>query len=408
MEMLSKQIEQTNQENILRCIERMDRVSRAGIAKQLGLSRTTVSAAVSRLAELKLVREDDAAEEPALGRGRPGIPVVLTTNVWYAAGAAFIDQQLLFVLSDLYGNAVEKLTLPVPDGCAETFLSVLTQGFSQLIARCPGKLLPMLGVGTPGMVNEGCICVASDMGWENVRVAEHIQRTLGYPSIVVNRNWASCMGEWQFGAGKGVSNLIYVGFNTGIAASIIIDGKLFTGAYHSAGEIGHTIVNRNGPLCNCGRRGCLHAYASERALLRRVSEYYAQNPAAVCAGDPLWAMLSHEQPLTVDAICRAAVSGQPVALETLNKAALYIGLSIGNLISMFNPQRVIVGGSFIDHAGRLLTDMIVDSVREHASPDSPVAVEITPWTLGRFSGPLGAALLVLERKRDLATAALVE
>lgn len=404
MELLTKQIEQRNQNNILQCIEQAGEISRAGVAKQLGLSRTTVSSAVARLLEAELVCEAGQAD-PSQSRGRPGIPLSLTKDVWYAAGAAFIDQELLFVLTDLGGRIIDRLAVPVPDGTAETFLACMSEGFAAITARCPGRLLPMLGVGSPGMINHGRIILASDMGWQDVDIAGHLERTCGLSSVVVNRHWASCLSEYHFGAGRGVRSLIYVGISTGIAASIILDGKLFTGADHIAGEIGHTVVKRNGPRCSCGRRGCLHAIASELALRRHVQEFYAAHPGPAVAPDPLWEAVRADGEAGIDAICRAASDGHPVAHAELETAALYLGLSISNLTSMFNPQRVVVGGSLIDHGGQLLTDLIIDSVREHGSTDTLDAVDIRPWTLGRYSGALGAALLVLDQKRALAVAA---
>lgn len=400
MELLSQQIEQRNQNNILRCIEQAGEISRAGVAKLLGLSRTTVSSAVARLLEAELVREADQADS-SQNRGRPGIPLLLTTDVWYAAGAAFIDQELLFVLTDLTGRIVERLAVPVSDGSAHAFLAALTEGFRAIIARCPGRLLPMLGVGSPGMINNGRIHWASDMGWSDVPIADHLLRTVGLPSIVVNRHWASCLSEARFGAGKGIESLIYVGISTGIAASIILDGKLLTGAHHSAGEIGHTVVNRNGPRCSCGRRGCLHAIASEIALRNHIKEHYATHPGPAMLADPLWQANQAGIEPDIDAICRAAAAGHPVALLELQTAALYLGLSISNLTSMFNPQCVIVGGSLIDHGGELFTELIIESVRAHGSADTLGAVDIRPWTLGRYCGALGAALLVLDQKRSL-------
>lgn len=405
MENMAKQIERRNQQNVLHVIEQEGEISRAGVAKRLGLSRTTVSNAVVRLMETSLVQETVQAGALA-GPGRPGIPLSLTENVWYAAGAAFIDQELLFALTDLRGRVVERVKVAVPDATSSTFLAKMVEGFALLLKKCPGRLLPMLGVGSPGMVNHGSIVRASDMDWDNVPIADTLKRELGYPSIVINRHWASCLSEYHFGAGRGVRSQIYVGVSTGIAASFITDGRLLTGAYHSAGEIGHTVVNRDGPRCICGKRGCLHAISSENALKTHVGEYYAAHPGPATEPDALWEIFRAGRAPDIDAICGAAAAGHPVALRELQTAALYLGLSIGNLVSMFNPQRVIVGGSLIDHGGELLTGLIIDSVREHASRDTPVAVEILPWALGRASGPLGAALMVLEEKRELAIKAL--
>jgi len=405
MEVLGKQIEQQNQLNVLRCIEEMHEVSRAAIAKQLGLSRTTVSSAVARLIEAELVEECNQVGELA-GPGRPGIPLALRNGTWYAAGAAFIDRELLFVLTDLSGRIVDRFALRTSDATADTFLKTLGDGFEALIKRCPGKLLPMLGVGSPGMVNHGRIVEASDMGWTDVRIADYLYQRLGLPSTVVNRHWASCISEYHFGAGKDVKSQIYVGISTGIAAAIIIDGKLFTGAYHSAGEIGHMVVERNGPVCSCGRRGCLHAISSENAMIRHLTEHYAAHPEPVFEEDSLWKMYSSGQPLDIGSVCHAARNGHPIARSNIERAGFYMGFSIANLISMFNPQCVILGGSFIEHGGEMLQNLIIDSVREHAREATLVAVDLCSWALGRYSGALGAAILVLENKHDLALACM--
>lgn len=401
LQVSSKQIERANQKSVLRCVEQAGEISRAGVAKKLDLSRTTVSSAVAYLMELGLVRETEQASG-AQNRGRPGIPLQLTGDTWFAAGAAFTDQELLFVLTDLNGRIVERHSLSVEDLRAETFLNKLTEGFSALLARSPGKVLPLLGVGTPGAVNNGSILRASDMEWENVPVAAHLKKTLGMDSIVVNRHWASCMSEYRFGAGQSIESLIYIGISTGIAASFILDGRLLTGSHHSAGEIGHTVVNRNGRQCNCGSRGCLHTVASEIALLLHINEYYGARKTPAANPDPLFEKLRAGGALSVEDICLAAAGGHPVAFNELQTAALYLGLSVGNLISMFNPQSVILGGSLIDHGGKMFTDMIFESVRMHASSDALVGVQLRAWALGRDSGPLGAALLVLEHKYELA------
>jgi len=349
MEVLGKQIEQQNQLNVLRCIEEMHEVSRAAIAKQLGLSRTTVSSAVARLIEAELVEECNQVGELA-GPGRPGIPLALRNGTWYAAGAAFIDRELLFVLTDLSGRIVDRFALRTSDATADTFLKTLGDGFEALIKRCPGKLLPMLGVGSPGMVNHGRIVEASDMGWTDVRIADYLYQRLGLPSTVVNRHWASCISEYHFGAGKDVKSQIYVGISTGIAAAIIIDGKLFTGAYHSAGEIGHMVVERNGPVCSCGRRGCLEAHASLHAM-------------AESAGVTPEQLLS--QPTKYTAVT--------------SKAGALLGEALFNVTQLFRPQSLILTGK-----AAALSDFTKNAI-------APLAGETDVTVNPRISAALGAA-----------------
>ncbi len=392
---------------VLDCIEQAGSISRAAIAKEMDLSRTTVSGAVTQLIDLRLIQEDEQVVAMQ-SRGRPGIPISLTTNEWYAVGATYIDHDLLFAMTDLTGNVVLTYSKPLADGSADTYLATLAQGLSEFIPQCPGKLLPLIGVGSPGMIDCGCVQTASDMGWSKVNISDYLWQKLHMPSIVINRHWASCLSEYNLSAAPDVQSQVYVGISTGICASFIINGKLFTGSHNGAGEIGHTVVNREGPICTCGRRGCLHAISSENAIIKQVRDYYLEQLGPACRDDELWNRIRSGQELDFDSICRAAERDNPVAVRQLRTASLYLGLSIGNLISMFNPQLVVLGGSLIDHGGQFLTDMIIESVKEHASTDALLTLKIKPWSLGRYSAAIGAAHLVLQNKLAILTKQSIE
>lgn len=394
---ISKLIEQQNQNRIISFIEKGS-ISRAEIAKQTGLSRTTVSNVCSRLMELELVQEGNQADG-AIGRGRPGTPLFLTKDRWFAAGATLIDKEVIFVLLRLSGEIAYTFSLPVRDLSHGAFLDTMTRGFAKILEKCPGDLLPCLGVGSPGIINEGVILCASDMGWEQVDIAGHLKRELGMESDTINRHWASCMCEYHH---QSVSTMIYVGISTGIAAAIIADGELFTGASHSAGEIGHTVVYPGGPACVCGRRGCLHAVSSETFIVHHVNDRYQRTNGALYEGDPLWAKMELGKKLDIEDVCRAADVGHPLAKEMLERGALYLGLSISNLIGMFNPECVVLGGSMMEHGGASFSQGIISSIHQFSSADTLKAVKILPWTQGRVSGAVGAARLVLDRKIELA------
>lgn len=394
---ISKLIEQQNQNSIISFIEK-GRISRAEIAKQTGLSRTTVSNVCSRLMELDLVQEGNQADG-AIGRGRPGTPLFLTENRWFAAGATLIDREVIFALLRLSGEIAWTFSLPMPDLSDGAFLDSMTRGFAQIMERCPGDLLPCLGIGSPGIINGGVVLYASDMGWEHVDIAGHLKRELGMESETINRHWASCLCEYHH---QPVSSMIYVGISTGIAAAIIADGELFTGASHSAGEIGHTVVCPGGPACVCGRRGCLHAVSSETFILRQVNEQYEKTGGALYEGDPLWKKLEQGEKLDIEDVCRAADRGHPLAKEMLERAAHFLGLSISNLTGMFNPECVVLGGSLMEHGGSPFAEGIIHGIRQYSSADTLRAVKILPWTQGRISGAVGAARLILDRKIELA------
>jgi hypothetical protein len=204
---------------VLECIEDAGLISRATIAKETGLSRTTVSSAVNQLIDLHLIQEDEQVVAMQT-RGRPGIPLSLTTDEWYAAGATYIDHELLFSMTNLAGQVVASYAKPVSDGSADTYLSTLAEGFSEFIPQCPGKLLPLLGVGSPGMIASGCVQTASDMGWSKVDISAFLWRKLHMPSTVINRHWASCLSEYNLSAAPDIQSQVYVGISTGICAAI--------------------------------------------------------------------------------------------------------------------------------------------------------------------------------------------
>lgn len=396
----SGNIELYNQYSILNCIRKASGdVSRATIAKEIGLSRTTVSSVVNRLISLDLVKEVNKFSEPTT-RGRPGVPVTLTEDVWYAAGATLIDLDLIFVLMTLRGEIWMQFSLPLADETADTFLSTLEQGFRILIEKCPGRLLPRLGVGSPGAIHNGKVTTAFDMNWSQVPISDYLYEKLHLSAEVINRHWASCLAEYH--ASGDCTSMIYVGISTGIAAAIIIDGVLFTGAYHNAGEIGHTIVNPEGPMCTCGRRGCLQAVSSERALVEIITNYYKIHCCPVVGDDKLWEVISSGRCLEIDDICRAARNHHPVAQQQLDNAAKYLGLSVSNLTGMFNPQCVVLGGSLVDRAGKRFTKSIIDHVFSYSHIEVNNEITVYPWTQGRRSGAVGAAYLVLDQAIQLA------
>lgn len=394
----SKQIEYQNQQKIIACIEKGN-ITRADVAKRTGLSRTTVSTAINYLMNLQLVHEIPMDEDATLGKGRPGIPLALTEGRWYAAGATLIDSEVHFVVLNLNGSVVRTLTLTLADDSAQTYLDTLVNGFRILMLEYGERLLPMLGIGSPGMINDGQIVMASDMGWDHVDIAGHLQNALHLPSTVINRHWASCICEYRAGQ---AGSMIYVGISTGIAAAIIVDGQLFTGAYHNAGEIGHTVVKPGGPRCTCGRCGCLHAVSSEVFIIQHILDYYTSHPRPLVSDDPLWETVSSGRKLTIIDICAAARNYHPLAVSELKESATYLGLSISNLTGMFDPECVVLGGSLIEHGGADFTRWIIESVRMNSNADTLRSVKFSPWTQGIISGAVGAAQLVLDRKIELA------
>lgn len=217
-------------------------------------------------------------------------------------------------------------------------------------------------------------------GWEDYPLVDRVASIWGCPVAMDNDANAAALGEYRFGAGQGCRDLLYVTVSTGIGAGIVIDGKLYQGTHGLAGEVGHTIVVPNGPLCPCGKRGCLEAVASGPSIARAYAEREGIDQRAVTAAD----------------VFRRAAAGDVRAEETLNVAIEILGIGLANAINILDPDAVVVGGG-VTGAGERFFAPLRTAVRAHCAPSAPDSVPIVPAKLGDHVGVLGAIALVAPR-----------
>jgi predicted NBD/HSP70 family sugar kinase len=375
--------------------------TRANIAGHLSLSRTTASAIASQLISAGLIEE---LKTEINGRGRPGIPLRLSSDKWFALGAAFTGSEWRFLFVDLYGRIIREHTEQAESLSVEDFEKTLLKGLSLMLKKKPGPLLSLIGIGSPGVVDSdtGVIIHADDMGWRQVRLGERIRRAVGMDAIIMNRYRASGLAEARFGVGRNVKNLIYIGVGTGICAAFINDGILLEGANFSAGEIGHILVDPEGPLCGCGKRGCLQALASSPALVETVRGIHASmlKKNRKLPPNPLWDILHDHSLLSGELVGEEANRGNPVAIAAMERIAEILGIVAANLINTMNPQKIIIGGTLGD-TGPLLTRLISREAEKRAMRTPLQAVTIEQGLLGPRAAALGAACLSLRCKLEV-------
>ena len=388
--------------SILDCLENEGPLSRAMVAKKLGLSRTTLTNVISPLIDRGLVVEQEEPSDPS-GRGRPGIPVDLQTTRWFALGATFHSGRWVFAVTNLKGEVVLMRTATSSVGDPKAFLSSLIKGIGHMAGKFPGKLLPGVGVGAPGLVNwkTGTIIRADDLGWEQVAVGEAVENATGFAAYVVNRNRAAGIAEAKYGKGRHAPNFIYIGIGTGISAAIMLDGSLFHGSGFSAGEIGHVVVDPRGPRCGCGKRGCLQTVAAEGALVAAVEKMRAAG--RVPDDSELGRLFGADGHVRGVDVLRAASNGDKVAVEGVRRMARYLGMAVGSLITAINPDKVIFGGPLMrDGCGVLLEDVRREAgawAMEH--PFAMASIECSD--MDEYAGARGAACLVLRDKLELSS-----
>jgi glucokinase len=217
-------------------------------------------------------------------------------------------------------------------------------------------------------------------------LTEHLEHGLGLPTILENDANAAALGEFRYGAGRGVRSIVYMTVSTGIGGGIILDGKVWHGLKDAAGEIGHITVCPDGPLCGCGNQGCLEAMASGPSIARRARE-------AVSAGRS--SALSGLANVTSADVVRLAQEGDAVASQVWADAVKYLGIGVAAVITFLAPERVVIGGG-VTKAGDFLFQPLRGEVRRRVKLVPVESVPILPAALGPDVGILGAAAVALD------------
>lgn len=274
----------------------------------------------------------------------------------------------------------------------EYTINNMKEAITELIkeTKSDPKNIESIGFGFPGQIDyqKGIVRLAPNIpGWVNVPIAEIMEKEFGIPTRVDNDVRCAALGELNYGAGQGCDNLICITVGTGIGSGLVINGKLVRGASNAAGEIGHIKLDMNGgPLCGCGDRGCLEAFASGPSIVALAEEYIEGGKSTK------YRELANPD-ITPYIVSEAAKQGDPVAKRIFTIVGEYIGIGLASVVNLLNPEKIIIGGG-VAAAGDLLLTPIKESLIKRAMPIAGSAVEIVPAQLGNSAGVIGASLLI--------------
>jgi len=255
-----------------------------------------------------------------------------------------------------------------------------------------------IGIAAAGAIDshEGIITLSPNLpGWHDVPLGDIISEELNVRTWLINDANAEALGEHHFGIGRGIDNLVYLAVGTGIGGAIIIDGKLYSGVCGSAGEIGHMTIDSDGPRCECGNIGCFEMLVSGKAMVREAIERIGRGERSSLSETVAGRIAN----ITAREIALAAGKGDSLATEVINNAATYLGIGLVNLVNIFNPEMIIVGGGVASIGDRLL-EPARQVVRERAFPVSAAAVRIVTAELGDDAGLLGTALFAFNQEQN--------
>lgn len=275
---------------------------------------------------------------------------------------------------------------------ADAVVHQIEQLIAEVRGNTPDEALLGVGVGSPGPVDgrTGVIYEAPNLqGWINVPLKAMLMQRTGLDVEVGNDANVAALGEWIFGSGRGTQHFVYITISTGIGGGVIVDGALMLGRKGIAGEVGHAVLLAGGPRCSCGNYGCWESVASGTALASRASE------ALVAGEESMLRELRGSEPVTAAEVASAAEAGDPLALRLMESEGRYIGIGIVNLMHLFSPERVSIGGGVMKSA-KLLFPAIHQVIEATAmQPYRDIVVDLP--TLGDHVGMLGAAALILAK-----------
>src|SRR5437868_11090476 len=256
----------------------------------------------------------------------------------------------------------------------------------------PPRKVAALGIGMPGPVDPSAGLVINPgnlPGFRNVPLNRILTRATGIPSFLHHDAHLAALGEHRRGAARGAGEVIYVTVSTGIGAGLILRGELYAGAHGIAGEVGHIVVQWDGPLCRCGNHGCVEAVASGTGIAHAARDAAPRTPGS--------ALHRIENPTPEDVV-RAARAGDVLANTILETAGTYLGIALGTLVNLFNPQLIVLGGSVLK-AGRPLLQPMRRSMNASSWRASRRGLRIVRPALAGDAGLIGAVEFARLRAR---------
>lgn len=386
---------------VLNSIRQRGPITRVAISKRTGLSRTTVSSIVESLLKEGLVREGNMLSAAPSG-GRRAILLHFNADAGCIIGVDAGRTHFTVVVTNLAAEVLARHSGPFnadlgPDLC----LPQLAAELRALLKRADITWDRVLGVGLaiPGPMDARLRMLVSPPrmpGWDSVDVQAILGRELNVPIYLGNDANLGALGESRYGDGRGVPDMTYIKVGTGIGCGLIINGTLYRGSRGSAGELGHFTIDADGPICDCGNRGCLEAIAGAAAIIRDACEGISLcriwGDRALSATPPALAGRTN-----VDAaeVVQAALDGDRASRAAIESAGEHIGTALAGLVNLVNPSIIFIDGGF-SHAGELLLGPIRRAIATRSLSVASASVRIAAGTLGDTAIALGAVAVVID------------
>ncbi len=370
-------------------------ISRAELARRMLLTRSAMTSIITDFTGMGLV---DEIEIGSTTGGRRPVLLAIKPGHGNVVGIDLGATHLSMLVTDFSAHVLAELERPLtisdgPARCLDQIDIMLMELLGSLHIQI--SQLSAVGLGVPGPVEAESGEVSSPPimpGWDHYPIRQHLEQHWHVPVTVANDAELGALGEWAYGAGRGVSNLAYIKVGTGVGAGLILDGYIYRGSTGCAGEIGHITIQENGPLCTCGNRGCLEAMAGGQAIARKARQAVESGKRTELASIAPEAILAGN-------VAAAASRGDLVAQQIITEAGQYLGIAVASLVNLFNPSMIVIGGG-VAQLGDQLLDPIRTTVRERSLKSAYKAVHIRSAMLGRRASSMGAVVQAVNLSLD--------
>lgn len=377
-----------NRQLVLQNIYDQPQLSRADLARQTRLTRTTVSDLVGELITEGLVEE--TGQGPSIG-GKPPTMLNVVENSRQIIGLDLASHEFHGAVVNLRGQVCHHECLPVDNRNGETALALVFELIDTLLSHTTTPVLG-IGVGSPGLIDpkNGIIRYAVNLDWHELPLAKLIEERYHLPVHVANNSQAAAMAEITFGSNRYAKNLIVLKVGRGIAAGIVINGQSYFGDGFGAGEIGHLVFKEDGELCRCGHYGCLETIASSQAILNRAQKIIQSNPESI-----LTKLVGNTENVSLDTIVRAYQEGDPEVKLLIDEVTGVLGAAVANLVCSFNINQIVIAGILTD-LGPVLIDSIKNQITKKAFTLLADQAHVETSTLGENIVIMGVAALLMQ------------
>jgi predicted NBD/HSP70 family sugar kinase len=369
-------LREANRRRVTAAIKKQGSLTQVELAAVTGLSAASVSNIVKELAAAGILRTT-----PSIRSGRRATLVSFARAVGLVAGIHVAARHLRVLVADVNGTVLGENHMPLArDHRADNELDRASLLLSDILTNLESGMDELRGVGVAisAPIDRASGRVAGRgilRGWTGVDIVDVVHRRLRQPVFLDNASNLAALAETRLGAGRGKQNIVYLDVGEGVGSGLVLDGRVLRGHNGTAGELGHTVIIEDGPLCRCGNRGCLEAIAGGPAILERLGDAGGITKVS-------------------DVVLRA-MANDGDCIRALAEAGRHIGLAAGNLCNLFDPERIVVGGD-LARAGELLLGPIRLAMENTVIVEGDAVPDVVQGQLGPGVSARGAAVRAID------------